>query len=222
MTLRKINRGIVCLGENGLGSLPKDLMLCDPLTYLVAYPSFQKYMVEHFFSLSSEGIHLAIGDVDDLKRYVTECQSIDPMLFGHIAGNECMQRVGKITTQWASTTFTPNHFALCGAFGGDEIIIAASGITYDHFYYAVLELAEKLRKGAPRPLSFAMATIKSTSTCRFDPYYHFRKLVIEVDMALFNQKNKRPKDYYSERGVVISLGKLNLDDDTNNKPISGE
>jgi GGDEF domain-containing protein len=206
LTHVKIERGMAYLGENGVVSPPDGVLLCDPLTLLVAYPSFQDYMVKHFSSLLAQGIHLAIGDVDDLKRYVIESRSSNPMLFGHIAGNECMQKVGKITNQWASTVFTLDHFSLCGAFGGDEVIIAASGITYKYFHQAVLDLAARLREGAPRPLSFATATTTATSTPIVDPYSLFRKLVINVDMALFNQKNKRLE--HDGRGVVIDLGDI--------------
>jgi hypothetical protein len=45
---------------------------------------------------------LAIGDVDDLKRFVSQQRLDDPAMFGHLAGNACMQAVGEATLRWAS------------------------------------------------------------------------------------------------------------------------
>ena len=43
------------------------LLLCDPLTGLVAYPSFEELLIAGLPALAIKGLHLAIGDVDDLE-----------------------------------------------------------------------------------------------------------------------------------------------------------
>ena len=39
------------------------LFLCDPLTGLVAYPSFEELIIAGLPALAIKGLHLAIGDV---------------------------------------------------------------------------------------------------------------------------------------------------------------
>jgi len=196
------------VGPNGIVKPSNGELLCDPLTLLVSYPSFQDYLVEQFPALASQGMHLTIGDVDDLKRFVTTCRSTDPQLFGHIAGNECMQRIGQIVAQWADSAFCPSDFFLPGAFGGDEIIIAASGMSYAAFSAGVQDLAMHIREGAPRPVSFAMATTAPTSCPISDAYGSIRNLIVTLDMTLFECKQQRSAADDSGRGIVIDVGEL--------------
>src|ERR1022692_3662155 len=85
---------------------PSAFLLCDPLTGLVAYPSFEAHMIAALPGLASDGLHLAIGDVDDLRGYVTAANANDPTLFGHLAGNDCAVldlRAGNLASAFASS-----------------------------------------------------------------------------------------------------------------------
>src|ERR1022692_2790110 len=108
-------------------------LLCDPLTGLVAYPSFEAYMIAVLPGLATDGLHLAIGDVDDLRGYVSAANADDPTLFGHLAGNDCMRRVGEATRRWVADHLDFWPFAMCATFGGDEVIVAAAGQPYETF-----------------------------------------------------------------------------------------
>ncbi len=65
-----------------------ELLFCDPLTGLVAYPSFEVYMIAVLPRLATSGLHFAISDVDDLTGYVTAAKAYDRTLFGHLAGSD--------------------------------------------------------------------------------------------------------------------------------------
>jgi len=78
-------------------------LLCDPLTGLVSYPSFEEHLTRELPRLARRELHLAIGDVDDLKEFVTARRDCDPMMFGHLAGNDCMRKVGAATPRVGAT-----------------------------------------------------------------------------------------------------------------------
>jgi GGDEF domain-containing protein len=186
-----------------------ELLLCDPLTGLVAYPSFEAHMIAVLPQLAPQGLHLAIGDVDDLKGYVTAARAEDPALFGHLAGNECMRRIGEVTRRWAADMLDGWPFALCATFGGDEVIVAAAGRPFRVFFDALIDLVSRIGSAAPRPCSFASATTMPTS---FDGNIAktYRSLVSRVDESLFRHKAMAHSAGSSSSGGLVCVGALEL------------
>jgi GGDEF domain-containing protein len=186
------------------------LLLCDPLTGLVAYPSFEAHMIALLPELATKGLHLAIGDVDDLRGYVTAVKSEDLTLFGHLAGNDCMQRVGGATRRWAAEILERWPFAICATFGGDEVIIAAAGRPYDVFMEALTELASRIRSAAPRPCSFASATTMPMTCLVGTAEDTYRRFVSHVDKSLFRHKTATRKAGSIVDGALVDVGTLEL------------
>lgn len=187
------------------------LLLCDPLTGLVAYPSFETFLTEQLLAVVPEGVHLAIGDVDDLKAYVTESRTVDPTMFGHLAGNDCMRQVGAVTLRWARAALSGCALAVCGTFGGDEVIVAASGRPYEDFLASVRELANLIRALTPRSCSFAVGSAISTATALTDGGPAYRLLVSSVDAALFDAKAALRARDLDPCGEVIDIGVVDLE-----------
>jgi len=186
------------------------LLLRDPLTGLVAYPSFERHLLEELPALAPLGVHLAIGDVDDLRRYVTERRAADPEMFGHLAGNDCMRRVGAATLSWERRALAGWPFAVCATFGGDEVIVAAAGLPFASFVAAVRQLASDIRRSSPRSCSFAVATTHPAPTRLVDVPSSYRALVARVDAALFDRKDALRAAGTDPRGEVVVLGPVVL------------
>jgi GGDEF domain-containing protein len=189
---------------------PSNLLLCDPLTGLVAYPSFEAQMIAVLPELATTGLHLAIGDVDDLRGYVNAAKGDDPTQFGHLAGNYCMRRVGLATRQWAAEILDYWQFAICATFGGDEVIVTAAGRPYEDFLAALSVLAGRIRSNSPRPCSFASATtlpMQRMSAAAGDIY---RDLLSRVDRCLFCHKAAAKNDGASLDGALIDVGAMPL------------
>nr|WP_145491751.1 MULTISPECIES: GGDEF domain-containing protein [Streptomyces] len=185
----------------------KPVLLCDPLTRLVAYPSFEQHLTEMLPTLARDGVHLAIGDVDGLREYVTERRTTDPTAFGHLAGNECMRQVGELTNEWASAELGAGwNFRLCGTFGGDEVIVVATGYTHEHFLESVNRLCDKIRFGSPRPCSFAVGTLARHELAPDLASAAYRHFVSQVDSALFEAKEKRKADGVPLDAQVWTVG----------------
>jgi GGDEF domain-containing protein len=186
------------------------LLLCDPLTGLVAYPSFEAYMIAVLPGLATDGLHLAIGDVDDLRGYVTAAKADEPNLFGHLAGNDCMRRVGEATRRWAVDILDSWPFAVCATFGGDEVIVAAAGWSYDVFIDTLTELISRIRSAAPRPCSFASATTKPMAGIVSTAADAYRDLVSRVDKCLFYHKASARNAGSTLAGALVDVGTLEL------------
>lgn len=189
---------------------PQAVLLCDPLTGLVAYPSFEAHLQDTLPALVPAGVHLAIGDVDDLRTHVMTRRTSDPTAFGHLAGNDCMRRVGAVTRAWAGAELAAWPFSLCGTFGGDEVIVAAAGRLYPVFAALVRRLADDLRASAPRPCSFATATIASPRPADVDGAVAYRTLVATVDEALFATKAELRARGAAPNGDVVDVGAIDL------------
>ena len=189
---------------------PSALLLCDPLTGLVAYPSFEAHMIAALPGLANEGLHLAIGDVDDLRGYVTAANANDANLFGHLAGNDCMRRVGDATRRWVTDYLDFWPFAVCGTFGGDEVIVAAAGRPYDAFIDALAELGSRIRTNSPRPCSFASATTMPMADIVGTAEDTYRRLVSRVDKCLFFHKAAARDAGSTLAGTLVNLGVLDL------------
>jgi GGDEF domain-containing protein len=191
---------------------PSDLVdgvvYLDPLTMLAAYPSFERYVIEMIPALAKEGLHIAIGDVDGLREYVSERRSADPANFGHLAGNACMKTIGSITGEWASTALSESAFHLCGTFGGDEVIIAASGISHELFASKIHELCRTIRGTAPRPCSFALGTLEDQTATRDSAADIYRRFVSMVDARLFLDKEYARSEGRRLEGSVTNLGHI--------------
>jgi GGDEF domain-containing protein len=186
------------------------VMYLDPLTSLAAYPSFERYLIEMIPALASDGLHLAIGDVDGLRDYVSERRAADPTHFGHLAGNACMQTIGRVTAQWAAAELSGSAFHVCGTFGGDEVIIAASGISHELFTAKIRKLCGTIRDAAPRPCSFALGTLTNQSVTRDSAADAYRQLVSRVDARLFREKEDALRNGAHLDGSVTVLGQVSL------------
>lgn len=189
---------------------PLAYLLCDPLTGLVAYPSFEAHMIALLPGLATDGLHLAIGDVDDLRGYITTANADDPNLFGHLAGNDCMRRVGHATRRWAADYLDFWPFAVCATFGGDEVIIAAAGRPYEAFIDALTELVSRIRSTAPRPCSFTSATTVPSPYIAGTAEDAYRRLVSRVDKCLFCHKASARDAGSTLAGALIDAGTLEL------------
>ena len=186
------------------------LILCDPLTGLVAYPSFEELIIAGLPALAINGLHLAIGDVDDLRGYVNGARGGDPTLFGHLAGNDCMRRVGLATRQWAADNLDGWPFAICATFGGDEVIVAAAGRPCEHFLDALSVLAARIRTSAPRPCSFASATSRPMDRLIASAEDTYRDLLSRVDRRLFCHKADVRNSGESLNGSLMDIGAVPL------------
>ena len=186
------------------------LLLCDPLTGLVAYPSFEELIIAALPALAIKGLHLAIGDVDDLRGYVNIARENDPTLFGHLAGNDCMRRVGLATRQWAADFLDGWPFAICATFGGDEVIVAAAGRPYEEFLDALSVLVSRIRTSAPRPCSFASATSIPMNRSLARAEDTDRAFLSRVDRRLFYYKVETRNSGKSLNGDLIDAGAMPL------------
>jgi GGDEF domain-containing protein len=163
-------------------------LLCDPLTGLLAYESFAAQVIDSLEQWLPYGLHLAVGDVDGLKDYVTQSNASDPHLFGHLAGNRCMKIVGAVVRRWCGETSGTQHSILCGTFGGDEVVIAASGGSSSAFEHRLRVLADRLQSEAPRSSSFAFLSLEPRSGRPDDPARDYARWISAIDRALFTVK----------------------------------
>jgi GGDEF domain-containing protein len=197
-----------------LGYVPADIddgvLYCDPLTSLVAYPSFEQYLTRMFPLVAVDGLHLAIGDVDGLREYVSERRSADPANFGHLAGNACMRTVGRLTNAWAASELGELAFAVCGTFGGDEVIVAASGLGHHQFAAKIHRLCRAIKDSAPRPCSFALATLDDGAVIPAGAADAYRRFVSMVDARLFHEKEQARVCGDHLNGSVTDMGLVNL------------
>lgn len=191
------------------GSTDGAPLLCDPVTGLVAYPSFERHLVSQLDEVIPLGLHLAIGDVDDLREHVLVRRAADPTSFGHLAGNECMRRLGMITSSWAAGKLADWPFSLCGTFGGDEVIVAGAGVPYERFVELVRELSSRLHDDAPRPCSFAVGTFHDVALPAAAPSC-YRALVSTVDAALFELKAALRAKGVAPCGDLVDVGRVNV------------
>lgn len=163
-------------------------LLCDPLTSLLSYKSF-KTAAEYYLTLSSKVVNLAIGDVDNLKNYVTSQNRREEKLFGHLAGNNCMEQIGRIVNHWSEELLKEKEL-LCGTFGGDEIIVWTIGCNSRDFNAAIIDLSTKIKENCPVTCSFVSASISINdySSAKEDLYHCLASF---IDSQLFDFKNAR-------------------------------
>ncbi|GLK99222.1 hypothetical protein [Dactylosporangium matsuzakiense] len=194
------------------GEIPRSVgvLYCDPLTSLIAYPSFEDHLIEMLPKLCANELHLAIGDVDGLRDYVMERRAVDPYSFGHLAGNACMRAVGAITAEWAANELKDVDFHICGTFGGDEVIIAADGPSHDAFAQKINILARDMKISSPRPVSFALASLMPCALEPADANTAYRTLVSAVDARLFALKGSARFAGGHLEGVVADIGTVSL------------
>ena len=186
------------------------VLLCDPLTKLVAYPSFEETLISLLPFLAPKGLHLAIGDVDGLGDYVSAARDTDHKLFGHLAGNDCMRRVGLATQEWSTVVAANHELMLCATFGGDEVIVASVGRSHEEFGKSIEDLAEMIRATAPRPCSFAYATTILASCPRRVAHEGYRRMVSRVDRELFRFKEELYESAAEEWGRVHDVGFIGI------------
>src|SRR5260221_7176155 len=176
-----------------------DVYVLDPITGLVAFPSFLKTFKYLFTELlySFNGVGLAIGDVDHLKTYVESVRNKDPLMFGHLAGNAFMSKLGMIGL--GAFEQMPFPWRCLATFGGDEIILAGAGCSRSAFVSSVQGLSGTLSASLPRTVSFAHGwfALSREQRCRTIDDVSAASLSLSViamvDRALFNCKAQRDK-----------------------------
>lgn len=170
-----------------------EFVLCDPLTQLVSYPSFEKYVLRLMSDNQDKSMYFGIGDVDDLRGYVTAENNVGNNCFGHLAGNKCMAMVGHIVNKWESE-FNQNFDELvCGTFGGDEVIIYAIGSDVLSFENALRELRDQIKIYSPRPCSFSWGSLLLNKFNKVSINQAYTSFLTEVDRCLFDYKAKARK-----------------------------
>ncbi|WP_437304751.1 hypothetical protein [Sorangium sp. So ce388] len=181
------------------------LLFYDPLTRLLSYDSFEKHIVDQLPLWSERGIHIAVGDVDDLRGYVTSQKSADAAMFGHLAGNFCMRMIGRLVRHWVCSVRDVWPEVVCGTFGGDEVIIAASGQSPVSFQRSIEGLALDIKNTAPRPCSFVCLSLERQCVGPDDAFSVYRASVSAVDRALFEHKERSRAAGRLINGDVIEL-----------------
>jgi GGDEF domain-containing protein len=134
---------------------------------LLAFPDFHLEfpyaMAESLRAGALVGV--AIGDVDNLKDYVENSNVADTELFGHLAGNAVMSRLGDVARAWF---WDQDVVRGCvSTFGGDEIIVALETAGEGAFVAAVTELRARLNGALPRTVSFALTTLSMDGPTAF-------------------------------------------------------
>lgn len=131
----------------------------DPVTGLVAWPGFHRRLPALLAQAVSaaQPVGLAIGDVDNLKTYVETVRAAEPRLFGHLAGNAFMSRLGVLARTWLRRLQLSQ--ACLATFGGDEIILAAEVDNRSVFGTYVQELRDLLCAQLPCSVSFSYVVV---------------------------------------------------------------
>lgn len=187
-----------------------EVLICDPQTGLVSYPSFERFLRHRLDDWLRAGLHLAIGDVDDLGEYISQKNHDDDRFYGHLAGNNCMCIIGEITRTWHNTNLSWAKKSILATFGGDEVIVAAIGGTHAEFSTCISSLASLIEENAPRPCSFVTGHFQYASQIAertFDPY---RSIIGQVDEALLQQKERRKREGSKTRRQIWALGTTNI------------
>jgi GGDEF domain-containing protein len=169
-------------------------LLCDPLTGLIAYPSFQEYVKLLFPTVAHRPLFLAIGDVDDLRGYVTAENKSNDGSFGHIAGNRCMASVGSTVRCWELKHRNSFDDLICGTFGGDEVIICATGGCRQTFSELIKRLRDLLLDSAPRPCSFVWAELPPHLVHALPLDDAYMRFLCTIDRSLFSFKAQARQD----------------------------
>lgn len=210
------HNGLVSAVPLPLAGVPRMAMdfpdfVLDPITKLLSFPSFHESFPRVLRDELAAGrrVGLAIGDVDDMKKYVECVRRADERRFGHLAGNELMSQLGATALEWFQTA--PLVRGCLSTFGGDEIIFAASGETTGIFRKLVRSLADTLSDNLPRTVSFACGTFEADPACRRAiSYDHYVKGVVLVDRALFRAKRRgvdgKPRVVALEPRVATEAG----------------
>jgi GGDEF domain-containing protein len=177
----------------------------DPITGLVAFPSFQERFPRIFARELAAGrvVGIAIGDVDDLKGYVERSRAADDLMFGHLAGNTVMTQLGHESLRWFAATEAPGCLA---TFGGDEVILAMIGVAPHAFGRHVRRIGAALSAALPRTVSFAHATFSAADgPTRAVTATDYARALVLVDRALFAAKKR------TARPQVLALRPRSLD-----------
>lgn len=165
----------------------------DPITGLVAFPDLYPHAIADALAhVAAEHtlLGLAIGDVDDLKGHVEHSNATDPDSFGHLAGNALMTQLGSVCREWFADTAFPS--GCVSTFGGDEVIVVATGVTEAGFTSSVTDLRDRCGAALPCSVSFA-STVVGPGLVWPSPDLAARAkfLLAAVDRALFAAKAAR-------------------------------
>ncbi|MGH4022428.1 MAG: hypothetical protein ACRDT0_24960 [Pseudonocardiaceae bacterium] len=180
----------------------------DPITGLAAFPDFHAVFGGHLVDALASGLSVgvAIGDVDNLKRYVEDSNATDPECFGHLAGNTLMARFGVLSATWFREQ--PFPAGCVSTFGGDEVIVAAVVRDAAAFEPAVAVLRDRCRQWLPCTVSFGF-TVVSPDIRGLSEHLHaslsVANLVLAgVDKALFARKSVRRRGDEGD-GFVVAV-----------------
>ncbi|WP_298325603.1 GGDEF domain-containing protein [Haloactinopolyspora sp.] len=170
----------------------------DPITGLVAWTNFYPALPEMLATecRARRTVGLAIGDVDNLKAYVEDANSVDVESFGHLAGNALMRRLGTVARCWLHEA-GPNH-ACMATFGGDELVLVAETGSGREFDDDVNSLRDALCTALPCTVSFSTAVVTADHAPPGAGAERWREFtthaIARVDRALFNHKKARRDD----------------------------
>lgn len=174
-----------------------DEYVLDPITGLIAFPNFIDTLPSLILKLLNDhgSIGLAIGDVNNLKSYVETLNDENPWMFGHLAGNAFMSKLGTISLSFFKKIDYP--WSCISTFGGDEIILACAGKSQIQFLQSVRNLSQELETNLPRSVSFAAgwfavpANVERLTLSENEVESLCISAISLVDKALFSGKHKR-------------------------------
>jgi GGDEF domain-containing protein len=148
---------------------------------------------------------LAVGDVDDLKRYVERSNETDAESFGHLAGNRIMAKIGQLARDVAAECLADVHLWCAATFGGDEIIILAD-ISAGRFREVLLELRRRFAQELPTSVSFAYGRYAHPGPLAPERG-HAEALAIlaSIDRALFSVKRMARERGDGPRGELLEV-----------------
>ncbi|MCP4383607.1 MAG: hypothetical protein GY798_19695 [Hyphomicrobiales bacterium] len=183
--------GAALVSARGERETDDRVMLCDPLTMLLSYDSFERSAINAIEADDHPVILFAIGDVDDLRGYVApKDNNRAPGDFGHLAGNRCMAQIGRMTLDWEQQRRSHYRSLLAGTFGGDEVIIGAFGADRDVFCDDLGTLRDAIKANAPRPCTFAWGGVPDTADLGSSARDTYIQVVSAIDRSLFDYKAK--------------------------------
>ncbi|MFD6398989.1 GGDEF domain-containing protein [Nocardia sp. NPDC060249] len=164
----------------------------DPATGLVAFPDLYPVALAealHTAAATSKALGVAIGDVDDLSVHMERVNASDPDSFGHLAGATVMAQLGQVARAWFAEAVPSGCVA---TFGGDEVIVVATGLTHQRFTDAINDLRDRCTAELPCTVSFATAVVEPDLLWPTrDPVRQGKLLLARLDRALFDAKAAR-------------------------------
>jgi len=134
--------------------------------------------------------YLCIGDVDNLKELIYRGDNIN-FIAGHVIANRLIMKVGYICREYLGRAAI--HSGCVASFGGDEIILAMSGLQSDLTSW-LEEMQESVRLATTRTISFSCVEIKPVDRSPIESARSlYCRALYTVDKCLLNEKLERKK-----------------------------